>query len=162
MTTEPPRPGTEGDAFDATVASLAGEIERRPAIEVPVVPAARSRRAVAWLGGGLLALLIAAIEIGILLSADDRPAPPPPPAVTATLARDACMARLNTVLVAIERYTIERGRPPVQLAQLVPTYLAGEPVDPVTGRPLLYERAGESMVLSCPPPAPAAAAPEGA
>ncbi|HYC99647.1 MAG TPA: hypothetical protein VEB22_00340 [Phycisphaerales bacterium] len=45
-----------------------------------------------------------------------------------------------SVMVALERYRLDRGEYPVSLAELVGSRLSAIPLDPATGKPLLYKR----------------------
>jgi hypothetical protein len=53
--------------------------------------------------------------------------------------------------VALRRYRLDRGDYPEDLAALMPVYLARLPIDPVTGRPPVYERRGAGFTLKAEP-----------
>ncbi len=54
---------------------------------------------------------------------------------------------LGETALAIERHRIQTGHAPATLADLVPAYLSAVPLDPWTGKPLLYEAAGNRWRL---------------
>jgi len=51
------------------------------------------------------------------------------------------------IAVALRRHRLDRGSYPDDLSALVPTYLPRLPIDPVTGRPPVYARAGAGFTL---------------
>ena len=53
--------------------------------------------------------------------------------------------------VALRRYRLDRGSYPAELSALVPAYLPRLPIDPVTGRPPVYERRGAGFTLKAQP-----------
>jgi len=52
------------------------------------------------------------------------------------------LRRLTITAIALERYRLRQGRPPDDLAALVPEFLRGVPVDPMSGKPLGYRLTG--------------------
>jgi hypothetical protein len=55
--------------------------------------------------------------------------------------------RSGIVALALERYRRKTGQWPKQLAEMVPSYLAKIPVDPFTGKPLLYRSLADGVVV---------------
>lgn len=55
--------------------------------------------------------------------------------------------RAGAAQLAIELYRRHHGKPPATLQDLVPQYLAEEPADPFTGKPLLYRFDGEEILV---------------
>jgi hypothetical protein len=159
----PPPTGAEpsADPFHASLGTLTGEIESRPAIEIEVAPQTRSSRHLYWMIGALCALTIGAAEIGILIRGDSLAAPAPPPEVVAAYQQDPCATRLTAVMDAIAAYTAQHGRPPASLGVLHPGFLAFAPIDPAVNQPYGYEVNGESVALSCPSAAQGAPASPG-
>ncbi len=49
-------------------------------------------------------------------------------------------ARALPLFLAIERYLLDNGKLPESLDALIPKYLTAIPIDPFTGKPLLYKR----------------------
>jgi len=49
--------------------------------------------------------------------------------------------------LALRLYRADRGDWPAELADLVPAYLPGVPVDTLVGRPLIYRRTGGEFLL---------------
>jgi hypothetical protein len=49
------------------------------------------------------------------------------------------LTRAVPLWVAIERYRLDHARLPTTLDELVPTYIAAIPIDPFSGKPLLYK-----------------------
>ena len=60
--------------------------------------------------------------------------------------------RAASTAVAIERYRLDHGDSPAALDGLVPAYLASVPIDPFTGRPLLYRTDRSRFVIYSPGP----------
>jgi len=58
---------------------------------------------------------------------------------------------VTEIAVALRRYRLDRGGYPEDLSALVPVYLARLPIDPVTGRPPVYERRGAGFTLKAQP-----------
>jgi len=48
------------------------------------------------------------------------------------------LRRLTFTAIALERYRLRHGRPPNDLAALVPDFLPAVPIDLMSGRPLAY------------------------
>lgn len=61
--------------------------------------------------------------------------------------RIAARLRLLTVELALRCYRSEKGHGPAQLEQLVPPYLSRVPLDPFSGRPLIYRASGTNWLL---------------
>lgn len=55
--------------------------------------------------------------------------------------------RLLACELAIHLYSLEQGRPPEKLEELVPEYLPAVPLDPFTDSPLIYRRGGDGYLL---------------
>lgn len=55
--------------------------------------------------------------------------------------------RAAIVMVAVERYRRAHGQWPASLAELVPEFLGGVPVDPYDGQPVRYRRAADTVVV---------------
>lgn len=55
--------------------------------------------------------------------------------------------RLLTVEVALRSYKCRQGRAAETLAQLTPKYLRSAPIDPFSGKPLIYRLSGTNWVL---------------
>jgi len=106
-------------------------------------------RHVYWIVGLAGALVLAALEVGVLMLGDD-PDSSPPPSVIAGLQDNACLQRMGVVMMAIARYAHDKGAPPQQLSDLGPDYLNVPPIDPLTGRPYEYRVTGDSVSLTCP------------
>lgn len=65
-----------------------------------------------------------------------------------TTVRSETLRRLSVTAIALERYRLRHGRPPDELAALVPELLRGVPVDPMSGKPFGYRLiAGGSFAL---------------
>ena len=63
-------------------------------------------------------------------------------------AQNEGLRRLTITAIAIKRYELRQGRPPVALSALTPDYLASVPMDPMSGNPLCYRlNADGSFVL---------------
>jgi hypothetical protein len=71
-------------------------------------------------------------------------------AATNALARCEVERRLMIVTIAIERYRQRMGRPPDELAALVPEYLSELPTDPTTGDPFQYATFEAGFVIYSP------------
>jgi hypothetical protein len=54
------------------------------------------------------------------------------------------LRRLAITAIAIKRYELRHAEPPPDLAALVPAFLAGAPIDPMSGKPLCYRRNPDS------------------
>ncbi|MEN6424511.1 MAG: hypothetical protein ABFE13_04055 [Phycisphaerales bacterium] len=54
---------------------------------------------------------------------------------------------LARTALAMERYRLAQGRPPEQLADLVPDYLQQVPIDPFDGQPIRYRRTEPGYIL---------------
>ncbi|MEI2722644.1 MAG: hypothetical protein V9H26_03600 [Verrucomicrobiota bacterium] len=52
--------------------------------------------------------------------------------------RSETLRRLTITAIALERYRLRHGRPPNDLAALVPDFLPAVPIDLMSGRPLAY------------------------
>jgi hypothetical protein len=57
------------------------------------------------------------------------------------------ITRCTVAVIAIERYCLQQGRIPDSLVVLQPGYIESIPLDPFTGRPLLYSRDGDSYTV---------------
>ncbi len=55
--------------------------------------------------------------------------------------------RLAMVALAVTAYTKDNQRPPKALADLTPVYLDAVPLDPFSGRPLIYRRTARSALV---------------
>jgi hypothetical protein len=55
--------------------------------------------------------------------------------------------RLLMAELAVPCYQSEQGRLPPSLEQLVPTYLQQVPLDPFSGRPIIYHPQGSNRLL---------------
>ncbi len=65
-----------------------------------------------------------------------------------TTVRNETMRRLTVTAIALERYRLRQGRPPADLAALVPELLLAVPLDPMSGKPFGYRlTAGGSFTL---------------
>lgn len=62
-------------------------------------------------------------------------------------ARIEANQRLADAALAVQRYQLQHGRPPENLAQLVPHFLPAVPLDPFDGQPLRYRVDPEEVVL---------------
>ena len=58
-----------------------------------------------------------------------------------TTVRSETLRRLTITVIALERYRLRQGRPPNDLAALVPELLSAVPIDPMSGKPLSYRLA---------------------
>lgn len=74
---------------------------------------------------------------------------PSSPAPGLTDVGDAWTASLSrtAIAVALRRFRLERGAYPERLDELTPPYLETLPIDPFTGRPPEYARAGDGFEL---------------
>ena len=61
--------------------------------------------------------------------------------------RKHAKARCMTVLLALERYRLRKGRWPTTLGELAPDLLPAIPLDPYDGRPLRYRLTGGGVVV---------------
>jgi hypothetical protein len=65
-----------------------------------------------------------------------------------TAVRNETLRRLTVTAIALERYRLRYGRPPTDLAVLVPELLQAVPLDPMSGKPLGYRfSVGGTFVL---------------
>jgi hypothetical protein len=55
--------------------------------------------------------------------------------------------RCSTVVLAVERYRLSKGKWPENLENLVPAYLPAIPLDPFDGKPLRYRQYPEGVVV---------------
>jgi hypothetical protein len=55
-----------------------------------------------------------------------------------TTVRSETLRRLTLTAIALERYRLRHGRPPNDLAALIPEFLNAITIDPMSGRPLGY------------------------
>jgi hypothetical protein len=55
--------------------------------------------------------------------------------------------RLLTVELALRCHRSEKGHGPAQLEQLIPAYLSRVPLDPFSGRGLIYRASGTNWLL---------------
>jgi hypothetical protein len=62
-------------------------------------------------------------------------------------ARGVAGSRCTAVAIMVERYRRTHGRPPATLAALVPEYVRSLPLDPFTGKDLLYRHDERSYVV---------------
>jgi len=53
-------------------------------------------------------------------------------------ARTETMRRLAITAIAIQRYRLRNGKPPENLAALLPEFLSEVPIDPMSGKPFCY------------------------
>jgi hypothetical protein len=67
--------------------------------------------------------------------------------IGATGLRDTASLRCATVALATERFRRAKQRWPESLAELVPGYLPAVPVDPYSGKPLLYKRFDDGVAI---------------
>jgi hypothetical protein len=67
--------------------------------------------------------------------------------MTTAFARGETVNRLAMINVAIARYRADHGRPPEDLAALVPTFVEMIPVDPTTGSPFVYQTTSDGYLL---------------
>ncbi|HEY2838951.1 MAG TPA: hypothetical protein VGJ26_07375 [Pirellulales bacterium] len=65
-------------------------------------------------------------------------------------ARGETVNRLSLIDVAIARYSQQHGRPPTELAALVPDFWAEVPLDPTSGAPFSYQAMADRYVLYSP------------
>jgi hypothetical protein len=63
------------------------------------------------------------------------------------MAETLATARCMTAAVAIERYRRQKGGIPGSLDDILPRYIESVPLDPFTGKPLLYTRDGQSYTV---------------
>lgn len=66
-----------------------------------------------------------------------------------------CLANLRTAMtaIALEKFRALHGTYPASLADLTPVYLAATPLNPIDGKPLLYQKRGEGYTLKSITPA---------
>ncbi len=76
-----------------------------------------------------------------------RLAAPPMLRMGLLTARATAEARCTAIAAMVERYRRQHGRPPAALDALTPEYAATLPVDPFTGKPLLYRADGEGYTV---------------
>lgn len=81
------------DPFRQSIGRLATAVEERPRQQVEEAPRTHSNRQVYWLIGGLCAVVIATVEIGVMMRSDTADVAAPPPQVEGALQNDACLAR---------------------------------------------------------------------
>ncbi len=143
----------ENQNFDNDIEGLAGEVEGRVPEKIVEGPKTAQNKHVTWAIGGVLALFIGIVQAGVLMGVGESVgAPAPPPALLAEIAADDCVARMDSILDAIDDYKHEHGHPPMNLAALRPEYLDQAPVDPASGSPYRYAHNGEGVSLNCPNP----------
>lgn len=145
------------DPFRQSIGQLATAIEDRPLQQVDEAPQTHSNRQVYWLIAGLCAVVIAAVEVGVMMRSDAADVPAPPPQVESALQNNSCLARTRAIVNAVGRYADAHGGPPPTLATLGPQYLPFAPIDPASNQPLGYQVIGESVTVSCPSAARGAA-----
>ncbi len=61
--------------------------------------------------------------------------------------RGRAQGRCAVVAVAVERYRLQHGQWPADLAALKPEYLAEVPTDPYTDEPLKYRKTADGVVV---------------
>jgi hypothetical protein len=64
-----------------------------------------------------------------------------------TFTRSIAELRCAAVMLAVERYRLEKGAWPNSLDDLVPAYLSKVPVDPFDGKPLRYRRFDQGVKI---------------
>lgn len=132
---------------------FAGAIKEDPGVPVDVVAATGSHRGLHWALAGLVALVVAGLEVGIIYYlGEDTVAAEPSAAVKAVYDADPCAQRMALVTAALAAYIEKTGEAPLSLWQMRPGYLAVPPVDPLSGKPYEYIRDGSGAAVSCPDP----------
>jgi len=79
--------------------------------------------------------------------ADKSEAPSVLEKLTALILRTRSLARCAAAACAAERFRLEQGRLPVKWQDVVPQYLAAIPIDPFTGKPMLFHRLENGLVI---------------
>jgi hypothetical protein len=69
------------------------------------------------------------------------------PSFRAALDRHSAMRRLVMSELALRLYRQERGEFPKSLESLVPQFLPAVPIDPFSGKPLVYRSTGNAVTL---------------
>jgi hypothetical protein len=70
--------------------------------------------------------------------------------IAQTVARTQTRARQAALACAIKQFQVEKNRPPNDLAELVPHYIAAVPANIFTGEPMLYRQTTRGWELSAP------------
>jgi len=60
-----------------------------------------------------------------------------------------CNAAINRAYWKVVAYVADHGHPPQQLENLVGSYIEQLPIDPVTGKPLVYSTDGDRFSIRC-------------
>ncbi|HSD10399.1 MAG TPA: hypothetical protein VLF14_05425 [Candidatus Binatia bacterium] len=76
------------------------------------------------------------------------------PARVAQAPPKTCNAAINRAYWKVVAYLADHGRPPPKLEDLVGSYVERLPIDPVTGKPLVYSTDGERFTIRCADSAP--------
>lgn len=71
-------------------------------------------------------------------------------AATRVLPPNSCVSKVHDTYWQIVAYVRDNGHPPGTLNDLVGKYVDKVPLDPETGKPLVYSPSGEGFDLSCP------------
>src|SRR5262245_53509393 len=111
------------DPFRENIDKLAAAVEGQTPADAEAVPATRNKQHVLWMIGGICAVAIAAVEIGLIARSDIGDTPSPPARIVHAIKDDSCLARTSAFVDAVARWTDLHGAPPKSLASLTPDFV---------------------------------------
>jgi hypothetical protein len=112
------------------------------------------RRLSYFIRTGIVLILLEGILFLYLHATKQHEAAVSPAATRQILPPNSCARTLHRTYWQIVAYARESGHPPVSLDELVGKYVEKLPVDPASGKPLLYSTDGTQFDVRCPGAAP--------
>src|SRR5687767_7662916 len=132
------------------IGRLADQARRDSTREGPPPKPATERRSSTLVKVGLALAMVELVSLGLLYSLQRREITTRNPQPNPLMSRNDCRGAVYRTYRSILAYRRDHDRPPASLQEMVGMYVDQVPLDPESGKALIYTSNGTGFTLRCP------------